>query len=120
MLALTPCWYNRQHLPEGHRHRTSDGGWSSRCRYCERAIRRQGKGGWKLADGFDPTEISGAHTARYFYLFDPADDFIVARFALADCADEAAIDAYKAEISTRYGLDEEGNILELRDSSVCS
>lgn len=120
MLALTPCWYTRQHVADGHRHREADGGWSSHCRHCHRPIKRHGKGEWKLAEGFDASELGAGHAARYLYLFDPADDFIVARFALTDYPDEAAIDAYKLELRARYALDAAGNIFELRDSSVCS
>lgn len=116
MLALTPCWYNREHRPDGHRQRQGDGSWASRCRYCERAIARYGKGKWSLSDGFDVTRLGNTGAARYLYLFDPADDFIVARFALGE-RDEEQIETYKAELGERYGLNLPENTLQLRDSA---
>ena len=116
-LALTQCWYTRKHVPERTRHREEDGSLSSNCRHCQRPIVAWSKDRWFLAEGFNVTQLAEKTGTRFLYLFDPAADFIVHRYPVSHLPDEAAIDAYKAQLAEEHGLDQPGADLELRDSA---
>jgi hypothetical protein len=119
MRALTQCWFTKAHVPESRRgHKEDDGSRSSYCVHCGRPILTWDSQRWFLADGFNVTRLLETASGRHLFLFDAADDLIVARFPVAHLNDEAALDAYKLELSEKHGVNLPGSNLELLDTGA--
>lgn len=115
--ALTQCWFTREHNPTALRYHEDDGSTFSICRHCGRRIVSWGKHRWSIADGLDISHLAETTSGRFLTVLNSADDLVVRRFTLDHLADEAAIDAFKAELRERYGLEEPGSDLTLIDSA---
>ena len=117
MQALAQCWFTRVHRPERERHRADDGSLASTCRYCRRALVSWDRETWNLADGLDVSRLAELTSGRTLTVIDMVDDLIVRRFAIRHLEDEAAVDAFKQDVRTQYGLDDPASTLVLRDSA---
>lgn len=115
--ALTQCWFTREHRPTAQRYHESDGSTFSICRHCGRRIVTWGKHRWSIADGLDISRLAETAAGRFLTVLDKADDLVVRRFTVNHLADEPAIEAFKAELRTRYEMDEPGSYLTLVDSA---
>lgn len=118
MLALTQCWFTRQHQPETRSHRGEDGAHHAWCRHCEREIISWDKGRWFLADGFNVTRLAETVGGRFIFLLDTADEMVVARYGVTHITDPAELETFKAQMRTRHGADEPGSTIELFDSGA--
>ena len=118
MKALTQCWFTRMHMPEGRAHKEDDGSHTSWCRHCERPIVSWDKARWFLADGFNVTHLAETVGGRFLFVLDVAEEAMIARYPVKDLPDEAAIEAFKAELRERHGIGQPGSALELHDSGA--
>ena len=118
MKALTQCWFTRMHVPEGRAQREEDGSHSSRCRHCERAIVSWDRSRWFLADGFNVTHLAETVGGRFLFVLDTAEEIVIARYPVQHIEEPAALDALKAELALRHGIDQPGSTLELHDSGA--
>jgi hypothetical protein len=116
-VALTQCWYTREHRPTSERYHESDGSTFSICRHCGRRIVTWGKHRWSIADGLDVSRLAETVAGRFLTVLDKADDLVVRRFTVSHLPDEPAIEAFKAELRERYAIDEQGSDLTLIDSA---
>lgn len=116
-VALSQCWFTRQHVPTAWRAREDDGGIYSICRHCGRRIVTWGRHRWSIADGLDITHLTETVTGRFLTVLDSADELVVRRFTVDHLPDEDAIEAFKQELRGRYGMDEPGSDLVLIDSA---
>lgn len=116
-IALSQCWFTRQHQPTPWRAHEDDGSIYSICRHCGRRIVTRGKHRWSIADGLDVAHLAEKATGRFLTVLDSADELVVRRFTVDHLADEAAINAFKLELRARYGMDEPGSDLTLLDSA---
>lgn len=117
MEALTQCWFTRVHRPERERHRQDDGSLTSTCRYCHRPLVSWDRDNWNLANGLDVSRLAELTSGRTLTVIDTLEDLIVRRFPVRHLDSEAAIDTFKQELRTQYGLDDPGTTLVLRDSA---
>ena len=117
MLALTQCWYTRNHLPERRTHREEDNSFSSHCRYCGRPISSRNKQSWHLADGFDLTQFKDLKGPRHLYLLDVSDDFVLRRFLISHLDCEEAVEEFKEKLREEYNADAPGSTIMLLDSA---
>jgi hypothetical protein len=111
--ALKQCWFTREHRPARERHREQDGSYTSTCRYCHRDLVSHDRETWSLAGEFDPTLLS---QGRVLTLIDTYEDLIIRRVSVRDVANEADVDVIKKDLRARYGVDDPGSTLILRDS----
>lgn len=116
-VALSQCWFTRQHQPTAWRAHEDDGAIYSICRHCGRRIVTYGKHSWSIADGLNVTRLAETVTTRFLTVLDSADELVVRRFTVDHLPDEEAIDAFKLELRERYGMDEPGSDLTLLDSA---
>jgi hypothetical protein len=116
-VALSQCWFTRAHQPTPWRAREDDGGIYSICRHCGRRIVTWGRHRWTIADGLDMTHLAETVTGRFLTVLDTADEFVVRRVTVDHLPDEDAVEALKAELRERYGMDEPGSDLTLLDSA---
>ena len=117
MLALTQCWYTRNHVPEGRAHREGDNSYSSHCRYCGRPIFSRNKQVWHLADGFDLTQFEDVKGPRHLYLLDVTDDFVLGRFPVDHLENEEAVEAFKQQLREQHHADAPDSSVVLLDSA---
>jgi hypothetical protein len=119
MRALTQCWFTRDHVPASRRgHKEADGSRNSHCTHCGRAILSWDNQRWFLADGFNITRLLETAGGRHLFLFDRADDMVIARFPVSHITDEKALAAYKEELREQHGADRPGSDLELLDTGA--
>ena len=119
MRALTQCWFTRAHVPESRRrHKEEDGSRTSHCAHCGRAILTWDNQRWFLADGFNVTRLVETAGGRHLFLFDRADDMVIARFPVSHIAEPDALEAYKQELREKHGVDQPGSDLELLDTGA--
>jgi len=118
MKALTQCWFTRMHIPDGRPYKEADGSHSATCRHCERAIVTYDRERWFLADGFNITHLAETVGGRFLFVLDTLEEAVIARYPVQHLVDEAAIEALKAELKARHGVDEPGSGLELHDSGA--
>lgn len=116
MLALTQCWFTRVHVPQRRPVAAGDGSHTATCRHCARRIVSWAKGSWHIADGFNVAQLAESGAARFLYIVDTRQDFVVARFPVTHLADENAVRAYAADLKQAHGIDEPDCGLALRDS----
>lgn len=116
MLALTQCWFTRQHQPETRSHKGDDGAHHAWCRHCERPIISWDKGRWFLADGFNVTRLAETVAGRFVFLLDTTDEMVIARYPVHDIADPTELEAFKADVRARHRVGEPGSTIELFDS----
>ncbi len=116
-IALSQCWFTRQHQPTAWRVHEDAGGTYSICRHCGRRIVTWGRHRWTIADGLDVSHLAETVTGRFLTVLDSADELVVRRFTVDHLADEAAIEAFKLELRERYRMDEPGSDLTLLDSA---
>lgn len=114
---MASCWYTREHRPAQTPPLSRDGGPTyARCRHCHRDIASHNGQDWHIAGGFN-AEAAGRNPAQAFLsVVDVLDEIVIARFPIGSIVDEAEIQALKAHLRQRYGMDEDGSMLELRDS----
>jgi len=118
MKALAQCWFTRQHLPDGRPHREEDGSHTSYCRHCEREIVTWDRSRWFLAGGFNVTHLAETVGGRFLFVVDVLEEAMIARYPVQHLPDEVAVDALKADIRAKHGLDQPGSGLELHDSGA--
>lgn len=116
-VALSQCWFTRQHHPTPARFQEDDGGIYSICRHCGRRIVTWGRHRWSIADGLDVSRLAETAIGRFLTVLDSADELVVRRFPVDHLPDEAAIEAFKLELRERYGMDEPGSDVVLLDSA---
>lgn len=116
MLALTQCWFTRVHVPQRRPVAAGNGSHTATCRHCARRIVSWAKGSWHIADGFNVAQLAESSAARFLYIVDARQDFIVARFPVSHLADEDAVRAYATDLKQAHGIDEPDAGLSLRDS----
>ena len=117
-VALSQCWFTREHQPNAVRFHEDDGSTFSICRHCGRRIVTWGKHRWSIADGLDISRLAETTTGRFLTVLDKADELVVRRFTVDHLPDEAAIELFKDELRERYGMDEPGSDLTLIDSAM--
>lgn len=118
MKALTQCWFTRMHVPEGRAHKADDGSHTAWCRHCERPILSWDKARWFLADGFNVTHLAETVGGRFLFVLDAQEEAVIARYPIEHLADDAALEAYVAELRERHGIGQPGSPLELHDSGA--
>ncbi len=111
--AITPCWYSREHTPEGRRRRDEDGSLVCTCRYCRKQIRSRGGQGWSLADGLDLDALAASCMSSHFSVVDAFDGIVIARYPLPEGEDPDAVAALEASLREEHGIVPGGD-LELR------
>lgn len=112
--TVAQCWYLRRHVPGGRRRRAEGGVVHCTCRYCERPIRSRDGGRWDLADGLDLDAIASVGRTSHFCVVDTLDEMVIARYPVANGADDAALEAKRAEICAKHGVDGEQDVLQVR------
>jgi len=113
-LALTPCWYQRSHSPLHVPREAVEGAFYAYCRHCRRPIFSQDRRFWHIDGGFN-VETLGDVANSFLSVDDVADGMSIARFPIAVDADEAEVEALKAQITLDYGIGQDGNTLTIRD-----
>jgi len=116
-VALSQCWFTREHWPTPLRFHEDDGSTFSICRHCGRRIVNWGNHRWSIADGLDISHLTELVSGRFLTVLDSADELVVRRFTVGHLPDEEAIEAFKEELRERYGMDEPGSDLTLVDSA---
>lgn len=114
-LALTQCWYTRQHRPVATPRERVEGAFYAYCRHCRRPIFSCDGQYWHLDGGFN-METLGEKANSFLSVVDVADGMIVARVAVPPEADESFVEALKAEIAERYGIGQHNTNLAIRDN----
>jgi hypothetical protein len=114
MDAMSQCWFTREHRPTRERRRTADGTYTGTCRYCQRALVSHDRETWTVAGEFD---VSSLTAGRVLTVIDTYEDMIIRRVLVPDADSEADVDVMKHDLRTRYGLDDPGSPLILRDSA---
>lgn len=117
MQSLTQCWFTRVHRPVRERHRESDGSLHSTCRYCHRPLVTWDHHNWNLANGFDVSRLVELTSGRTLTVIDTTGDLIVRRFPIRHLENEAAVEAFKAELRAMFDMDTPDSTLILRDSA---
>lgn len=113
-LALTQCWYTREHSP-AHRPRDRvDGAYYAHCRHCRRPIFSIDGRAWHIDGGFNVDALGDAANA-FLSVDDPADGITLARIAIPPSASDADIAALIEGTRRAYGIGEAGVTLILRD-----
>lgn len=118
MLALTQCWYTRNHVPEGRAHREDDDSYTSHCRHCGRPIISRNRQSWRLAGGFDLTQFEVRKGPRHLSLLDTGDDMVIRRFPIGHLDCEEAVEAFKEKLREEYHADAPDSTIVLRDSAA--
>jgi hypothetical protein len=117
VVAMAQCWYTREHRPAQNQRPREDGRpVYARCCHCHRDISSLNGRLWEIAGGFN-AEAAGHSRARAFLsVVDVVDEMVIARFPIGAIPDEAGVQALRARLRLRYGLDEPASTLVLRDS----
>jgi len=114
-LAMTQCWFTRQHHPRQTPKECVEGAYYAHCRHCRRPIISFDGCSWHIDGGFN-VEALGDRANAFLAVVDVADGMIVARIPVPHEADDEAVEAIKDQIREDYGIGEEGTFLTIHDN----
>jgi hypothetical protein len=113
-LALTQCWYTREHHPAHKPRDRVDGAFYAQCRHCRRAIFSIDGNMWHIDGGFNVETLGDAATS-FLSIDDPDEGMTIARIPISPAASEEDVDALIDQVRKDYAIGEEGTSLILRD-----
>lgn len=118
VVAMTPCWFTREHLPDDDGpYVLREGGPSyARCRHCYRDIVSHDAMHWDMAGAFNPEAAGRVRAMAFLSVVDVLDEMVIARFPIGRIPDEAGVKALRARLRQDYRMDEPDSMLVLRDS----
>jgi hypothetical protein len=117
VVAMTPCWYTREHLPADAPRFLREGGPAyARCRHCHRDIVSSDQRHWDIAGGFDAEAAGLSRAAAYLSVVDVVDEMVIARVPIGKIPDEAGVQALRLQLRADYRMDQADSALVLRDS----
>jgi hypothetical protein len=113
-VALTQCWYTRQHHPASHPKERVEGAFYAHCRHCRRPIFSMDGQFWHIDGGFNVETLS-ENANSFLAIVDVVDGMIIARVAVPAQAEDDFVEALKEQIREQYGIGEDGNNLAIQD-----
>jgi hypothetical protein len=118
VVAMSPCWFTRNHLPDddGTYVLREGGPTYARCRHCYRDIVSHGGLHWDIAGAFNPEAAGRARATAFLSVVDVLDEMVIARFPIGRIPDEAGVQALRARLRRDYRMDDPESMLVLRDS----
>jgi len=113
-LALTHCWFTRNHYPNHKPRERFEGAFYAYCSHCRRPIFSIDGSMWHIDGGFN-VDTLGEMANSFISVDEPTEGMNIARIPVSPTATDKDVAELIEQIRLDYGIGEPGVTLTLRD-----
>ncbi len=113
-LALTHCWFTRNHYPNHKPRERFEGAFYAYCSHCRRPIFSIDGSMWHIDGGFN-VDTLGEMANSFISVDEPTEGMNIARIPVSPTASDKDVAELIEQIRLDYGIGEPGVTLTLRD-----